>query len=314
VVLIGLSLVITSCGSSSRLAKARCTLGASTGPGTELISPRRNTFYSVDALNPDVVAFKGSYLMYFSGNNQPTANGNWRTGVAIARSPTGPFRIQATFQGNYLNGGTAVWRGQLWHAVELNPNFRGELASSSDGIHWRHESYVPAFTRRGRRYTGADFFLEADGKRLEVYMLAVPSTGGIGRSLAVASYSNGRWTKPRIILDVASFATISWARADLGEPAAFHAGGQHYLLFVGLSRDLTRSIGLARQDNGAWVSCSSTRALPNDAPWGGASSIDPSPLVLRDRLYLYYGGTRTKGLAADLGGSIGVRVFVLHAT
>jgi hypothetical protein len=266
-------------------------------------------------LNPDLVFFHGRYFMYFSGNNRHTSEGKWRTGLAIATSPTGPFRVQRDLEGNYLNGGTTVWQGRLWHVVEDNPiegiDIRSELASSSDGIHWRHESFLPSFTYAGVTYHGADFFLEPKGSRLSVYMLAVPSGGGVGRSLGFASYANGHWSDFHIVLSIHGAAALPWASADLGEPATFYVGSHHYLLFVGLAQKdrLTRSIGLARDSRTGWTACSDTPATPNGARWGPASSIDPSPLIVGNRLYLYYGATRTSGLAANLGGSVGVRVF-----
>src|SRR4029077_2501170 len=151
-----LALLLVGCGSSATGLADRqsrpCSLGKPVGGGRLLLAPRPGTFYSVDALNPDVVAFRGHYLMYFSGNDSHTADGNWRTGLAVASSPMGPFRIRASLKGNYLNGGTAVWRGRLWHVVEDNPSIRGELANSSDGIAWRHESFLPGFADAGTTY------------------------------------------------------------------------------------------------------------------------------------------------------------------
>jgi hypothetical protein len=252
--------------------------------------------------------------MYFSGNDRHTANGEWHTGLAVAASPTGPFRVQDNIEGNYLNGGTTVWQGHLWHVVENNPvqgtDVHSELSISSDGIHWHHQASLPGFTTKGITYRGADFFLEPEGTRLGVYMLAVPSAGGIGRSLAFASFSNGHWSGFHIILNIKSVASLHWASADLGEPATFYAGDTHNLLFVGLAQHkLTRSIGLARESTTGWIVCSNVPATSNTARWGPASSIDPSPLIVDSRLYLYYGATRTAGLAANLGGSISVRIF-----
>ena len=312
--------VLAGCGSSTtvtslaRRSSPQCSLGTQLGEGSQLLAPRPGTFYSVDVLNPDVVAFHRHYLMYFSGNDIHTQAGRWRTGLATASSPAGPFYTQKAVEGNYLNGGTAAWHGRLWHVVEDNPiegpNIRSELASSSDGIHWHHESFLPGFMYGGVTYHGADFFLEPEGSRLDLYMLAVPPGGGIGRSLGFASYTAGHWSDFHIILPIRAVASMPWASADLGEPATFSVAGDHYLLFVGLAEpSLTRSIGLARETADGWSVCADQPAVANGAPWGPASSIDPSPLVVDNHLYLYYGATRTNGFGANLGGSVGVRVF-----
>ncbi len=255
--------------------------------------------------------------MYFSGNDQHIAKGNWRTGLAIATSPMGPFRVQNDLMGNYLNGGTAVWQGRLWHVVEdkpvEGPDIQSELAWSTDGIHWHRKLLLPAFVTNGVAYRGADFFLEPEGSHLNLYMLAVPPSGGIGRSLAFTSYANGHWSDFHINLDISKVADLRWASADLGEPATFEVANKHYLLFVGLAENkLTRSIGLARKSGSDWQICTDVPATPNGSRWGAASSIDPTPLIVGKRLYLYYGATRTAGFPSNLGGSIVVRVFTEH--
>ena len=207
-----LSCLLAGCGSSAtniaHRQQEQCSLGQPTGEERQLLAPRPGTFYSVDALNPDVVIFHGRYFLYFSGNDSHTAKGNWRTGLAISRSPTGPFRVQRDLAGNYLNGGTTVWHGRLWHVVEDNPidgtDIQGTLASSNDGVHWHRQTLLPSFTVDGVTYHGADFFLESQGSSLGVYMLAVPPGGGIGRSLGFASYSDGRWSPFRVILSITS--------------------------------------------------------------------------------------------------------------
>jgi hypothetical protein len=318
---IALSCLLVACGSAATNVadqhQQQCSLGTPTGEERQLIAPRPGTFYSVDVLNPDMVVFHGQYFLYFSGNDRHTAEGNWRTGLAISRSPTGPFRIQKNLLDDYLNGGTTVWHGRLWHVVEDNPvdttDIRGELANSSDGIHWHHQAFLPGFTLDGVTYHGADFFLEPEGSQLGVYMLAVPPNGGIGRSLGFASYADGHWSPFHMILSIKSVADMNWSSADLGEPATFYAAGRRYLLFVGLARkDLTRSIGLAQESKSAWTICNDEPAISNTAHWGPASSIDPSPVVVGSRLYLYYGATHMAGLASNLGGSIGLRVFLIH--
>src|SRR3954447_12084002 len=85
-----------------------------------LLQPRPGTFYSVDALNPDVVRKGRTYYMFFSGNNVRTFGGDWRTGVATARSPRGPFRVRPGLPGDFVNGGTAVFRRRFWQAAYRN--------------------------------------------------------------------------------------------------------------------------------------------------------------------------------------------------
>jgi hypothetical protein len=118
---------------AARAARGSCSLGRVV---TErpLLLPRPNTFYSVDALNPDIVRRGRTYYLFFSGNRDHSAAGIWRTGVATARSPLGPFRVRHGLEGRFLNGGTALWHGRFWQATE-SYDYGAVLMSSADGLH-----------------------------------------------------------------------------------------------------------------------------------------------------------------------------------
>jgi hypothetical protein len=47
--------------------------------------------------------------------------------------------------------------------------------------------------------------------------------------------------------------------------------------------------------------------------WKAENAIDPSPLVVGNRLYVYYAGGRRSSLGGNMTGTIGARIFDLQA-
>lgn len=286
---------------------AACDLGTVLTERT-LLTPRADTFYSVDSLNPDVVKRGSTYFMFFSGNDVHTPAGDWRTGVATATRPGGPFRVRNWLRGNFLNGGTAVWRGRFWQAYSHNRR-GGELAVSSDARHWRRVSAIPDLSSRGWPVS-ADYFVERRRAGLRVYMLVRSSPVGLNGSLASIDWRHGRWGRFRVLL---SPGRQPWENADLGEPATIGLPDRRLLLYTATaSADAIRSIGLAVRDtDGSWARCGTSPLIAPGAAWGPAISIDPSPLREGRRLYVYYGAGTGNSIASDLDGAIGVRVYAL---
>jgi hypothetical protein len=305
-----LALALLSAGEAAAAGtrSPRCDLGPVRAERT-LLEPRVGTFYSVDALNPDVVKRGGTYHLFFSGNSLHTPGGQWRTGVATARSPLGPFRVWRGFAGDFLNGGTAVWRGRFWQAYTHNRR-GGELAMSRDGVRWGRVAAIPNLARHGFPLS-ADYFLERVPGGLRMYMLVRRALTGLGGGLATIDWRRGRWRRFRTLLFPSALA---WESADIGEPAAVRLRRRRHLLFYTATAgiDARRTIGFAAQDRaGRWRRCGKRPVIGPGARWAPDVSIDPSLLVEGDRVYVYYGGGRGLSIAADLAGAIGVRVYEL---
>src|SRR4051794_24691062 len=293
--------------SAARAQVGACRLGRVVAEQA-LLKPQPRTFYSVDALNPDVVRKGRTYYMFFSGNNVHTFGGDWRTGVATSRSPLGPFRVRPGFVGPFVNGGTAVWRGGFWQAT-YRYGQGPVLMSSSDAMKWR--VVAPIRAPAGWPLV-ADFYLQPLRGRLRMFMLVRRSeTIAAGGTIAVMDWvlSGRRWSGFRTLLGPGS---EPWENLDLGEPAFAHAPGRDLLLYTATAAgDATRTIGLARRSGSRWKRCSRAPLIDTGAPWGPAVSIDPSVLVEGRRIYVYYGAGSGRSIAADLGGAIGVRVYQL---
>lgn len=270
-----------------------------------LLLPRPGTFYSVDALNPDVVRRGRTYYMFFSGNREHSPAGLWRTGVATSRSPLGPFRVHPGLRGAFLNGGTTLWRGQFWQAT-THYKYGTVLMSSRNGLRWRRVAPIPAPPGWP---VMADFYLRPRGSALRAYMLVRTNpTTSSGGNIASMDWIDGKWTRFKALLPP---GPLPWENLDLGEPAVFSVPGRELMLYTATAApEGTRTIGLARRAaSGSWVRCAKRPFIGTGAPWGEAISIDPSVLVEGNRVYVYYGAGSGKSLASDLGGAIGLNVY-----
>jgi hypothetical protein len=286
-----------------------CALGRVIAERT-LIKPASSTFYSVDALNPDITRTRdGRWQLFFSGNDQHTAAGNWRTGFATSASPFGPFRVDSVARADRLNGGTVRWRGRLWQMSTHNRR-GGELAVSTSGRRWRRVAGSPALPDA---YSfAADHYLQVISRRtLRLYALLRRRDHPLLGEIGVADYRSGHWTGMRSILKPGPRA---WENTDLGEPAVVTLpDGRELMLYTATAGSgAARTIGLARRTaDGSWARCGTRPVIGPGAPWARAIAIDPSVSVNRGILYVYYGGGSGYSIASDLRGAIGVRAYRL---
>jgi hypothetical protein len=294
---------------SASTGPAGCTLGRLRQDRT-LLRPRPGSFYSVDALAPDVVRYQRRYLLYFSGNRVASAvHPRWTTGLAVSSNPMGPFRVDGGFRGRYLNGGTTVWRGLLWHLVEVGSGSAGELAVSDDGRAWRHVAWLPAFQMGRAKVVGADFDLSVEHNQLAAYMFLVhPHPLSSAHAFGRALYDGRRWHGFEPVLR--RQASQSYEAFDVGEPDVFTIGGRRAMLYGGTAANMVRTIAVALARDGRWVRCPHNPIIQAGAPWAPTIAIDPSVLRAGRVTYVYYAGSRTRGLGSNLDGVVGVARYV----
>jgi len=276
-----------------------------------LLRPRPGSFYSVDALNPDVVVYAGKYLIYFSGNSVPSATQpKWVTGLAVASRPMGPFHVDSRFRGRYLNGGTTLWRGRLWHLVEVAPGTVNELADSVDGRTWHHVAWLPTFNSDGAKVAGSDFSLLVERGELVASMFLVHTQPpGSAFSLGQVRFDGRHWHGFETVLR--RDASLPYEAYDVGEPEVFATvAHETAMLYGATAADNVRSIAMAILRQGRWVRCRNNPVIRAGAPWAQTIAIDPSVLRIGSVNYVYYGGASSTGFTSNLGGAIGVARFV----
>jgi hypothetical protein len=268
-----------------------------------VLRPKLKTFYSIDTLNPDVIRWRGRYWMFFSGNSSHTPGGDWKTGVAVADSPLGPFHVLAKMAAPFLNGSTRAFGNSLVQ-IATPPGFgQPVLYRSSNLGTWKARSTMPA----GFAWNAyeSDAYYDVSGL---VYFAGRPGPGGA--DIGSRRYLGGnRWGEAK--LELGRGQPSSWDALDLGEPSVFRIGKRLFMLYGGLGIDGgSRQIGLARKASTGWQRCASVPLIrAGGAAWHSKNAIDPEPLVVGNRLYVYFGGGKTVSLGGDMDGTIGVRVY-----
>jgi len=282
---------------------AACDLGRPVAQRV-LVTPRPDTWYSVDALNPDVVRWRHRYWLFFSGNDVHNADGHWRTGVAVSRSPRGPFRVLER-NWEFVNGGTLVRGGRLWQAATTPAG--PALMRSDSGLRWQTVSYVPTFP--DWRTVVSDFSLRARvGSGIRAYFAG--RAGPTGADIGAVTFRDGRWSGWRLLL---TREALQGDGSDLGEPVVFRYGGRTLMVYGRMRADYVRELTLAYRLPGGWSKCPRPFFTAPATGWYRRNVIDPEPVVIGRRLYLYFGGGTTNSSGGDMEGRIGVRVYQLPA-
>jgi hypothetical protein len=270
-----------------------------------ILRPAPGTFYSVDVLNPDIVSRRGRYLLFFSGNSSRTPGGDWRTGLAVARYPAGPFSVDTRVTELFYNGGTIVDSKALLHGANVPAERSPELFGSDDGRRWQRKDIMPSPQGPSWRFFQSDLYLDRGPRRVDVYFAGRP--GASGADIGMVHYRKGRWWGFERVLDR---PPGEWDGLDLGEPAVFHARGHTFMLYGGLGKDgEPRHIGLARRTRSGWRRCGKRPFIAAGRSWYRRNAIDPEPLVTGNRLYVYFGGGLTSSLGGNMAGVIGLRVY-----
>lgn len=289
-------------GSSPASRSELCKLGRPVAEQV-LIAPAAGTWYSVDALNPDIVRWRGRYWLFFSGNDIQNADGHWRTGVAVSKRPRGPFRVLKR-NWEFVNGGTLVRGRRLWQAA-TTPLGPALMRSDEGGLHWDLVAPVPTFP--DWRAIVSDFSLQARGSAIRAYFAG--RAGPTGADIGAVTFRDGRWSGWRMLL---AREALVGDGSDLGEPAVFRHAGRSRLVYGRMRGDYVRELALAYREQGIWRKCPRPFFKAPRTGWYRGNVIDPEPMVIGNRLYLYFGGGTVSSLGGAMDGRIGVRVYRLR--
>jgi len=244
--------------------------------------------------------------MFFSGNTERSPNGVWRTGMAISEHPAGPFRVARARASEFLNGSTIRFHGAFLQAANAWTGLAPVFYRSRNGRTWERRFDMPVPQAPSWRYWQSDMFLEARSGGFDAFFAG--RVGPTGADIGLGVYRDGRWRRFRRILQ----REPGWDALDLGEPASFTWRGTRFLLYAGLPlQGGARSIGLARLTSRGWRRCGDAPLITAGTSWFRGNAIDPEPLVIGHRLYVYFGGGIRPSLGGGMDGKIGLRVYDL---
>ena len=222
--------------------------------------------------------------------------------MAVSRSPLGPFRVLRR-NWEFVNGGTLVRGGRLWQAATTPSG--PALMRSETGLRWQTVAPVPRFP--DWRAVVSDFSLRAWGDGIQAYFAG--RAGPTGADIGTVSFRDGRWRDWQLLL---GREAVIGDGSDLGEPVVFRYGGRTLMVYGRMRADYVRELALAYRRQGVWQKCPRPFFTAPATGWYRRNVIDPEPLVMGDRLYLYFGGGIASSLGGDMDGRIGVRVYDLR--
>src|SRR6266536_4579772 len=134
--------------------------------------------------------------MFFSGNAEHAARGDWRTGVAVSRSPSGPFRVLPGIAAPFLNGGTRVFRNTLAQVATPTDFSQPVMYRTTNLRSWQASPPMPAPPLGMWNALQSDPYYDLSGR---VYFAGRP--GPSGADIESRRYvDSGHWGKARVEL------------------------------------------------------------------------------------------------------------------
>jgi predicted GH43/DUF377 family glycosyl hydrolase len=290
-------------------------LGAATpSPNGDDIKPQMHyadTSYGRPfAKDPDVVRFKGRYLMYYSMNrrDQGFAVGIAQSKDLIHWQKAGEILPDAPYEKRGLAAPCAIVLGNQVHLFyQTYGNGRKDAichAISDDGIDIKRNPTNPVFAPTGvwncGRAIDADVVVfkdrlllywatrDPDFKRQMVGVSAAPLNSGFERS-AWEQCCDAPVLEPK----------LPWEKSCIEASAVVSYQDKLYMFYAGAYNNQPQQIGCAVSDNGmAWQRLSERPLLPNGRPgaWNSSESGHPGIFTDQDgRMYLFFQGNKDKG-------------------
>jgi hypothetical protein len=290
------------------------------GPSAD--APGRPRMYYTDdtydrpfAKDPDVVWFKGRYLMYYSIHR-----GSKGIAVGIARSDdlthwrkVGEVLPDADYERKGLAAPAAMVRGGKVHLFyQTYGNGRDDAichATSKDGLHFERDDTNPIFRPTGAwncgRAIDADV-IEHDG-RLLLYCATRDPDMKVQKLVVAAApvdsdYGRGRWTQ--LCDDAILEPLLPWEKQCIEAPSVCKHDGRLYMFYAGAYNNEPQQIGCAVSDDGIdWRRLSKYPLLPNGRAdeWNASESGHPGVFTDRDgQMHLFFQGNNDNGASWHL--------------
>ena len=262
------------------------------------------------AKDPDVVRFKGKYLMYYSINRRKKG-----FAIGIAKSEdleswkkVGEILPNAGYERRGLAAPAAIAKDHKVHLFyQTYGNGRNDAichALSSDGIHFNRNPTNPIFSPTGEWNCGRAIdaeVIEHKGRWLlycatrdpsmKTQMLVVaaaPKDSDFGRNSWV-QMCDAPILKPE----------LRWEKMCIEAPALCRHNGRLFMFYAGAYNNQPQQIGCAVSEDGiSWTRLSDTPLLPNGKPGEWNSSESGHPGIFEDddgQMYLFFQGNNDKG-------------------
>jgi predicted GH43/DUF377 family glycosyl hydrolase len=280
-------------------------------------SPVLSNAGAVDVLNPSVVLRNGVYYNLYSAYDGKA----WHTDLAISSDGI-EWRNQGrvlspqpdTWEGSYIAAnGSALFDGgefSYWYVAGPRDKPSIGVARSTDGKAWRKNPapVVEPGPRGSWDERGvADPAVIRIGDTLYMYYLGQDRARRQRLGLA-RSVDGVRWQKLRAnpVLEGGPDGAFD---ERLGEPAVWQSHGSYWMIYTGRDAHEYRRLGLARSIDGvAWTKLPGSFA--GAERWNEKVLCDPTVLVERDFIRVWFGGGDMASPDENLHGQIGIAKLV----
>jgi predicted GH43/DUF377 family glycosyl hydrolase len=126
-----------------------------------------------------------------------------------------------------------------------------------------------------------------------------------------ASHDGVRWDKLRAnpILELGEYGAFD--ENGLGEPAVWASHGYYWMLYTGRDRAEVRRLGLARSRDGVrWEKV--PQEFAGSEAWDSKVVCDPTVIVNRDRVTVWFGGGDVARPDQNIHGQIGMGMLTVQ--
>jgi len=268
------------------------------------------------AKDPQVVWFRGRYLMYYSipgPGGSPSPIANWAIGIAESHDLTNWQKIGEVLPGgewekNGLAAPSAIVIDNLLHLFyQSYGNWNQDAichACSEDGIHFIRDETNPIFRPKGEWTSGraidAEIF-KMDDKFLLYYATRDPSMKiqmyGVAAAPAGTDFSRSEWKQ------LTDYPIVKpeypWEETCIEGASLIKQGDWLYMFYAGAYNNRPQQIGVARSKDGiVWEKLSNKPFLENGDPGSWNYSESGHPCIFRDRdnrTWLFYQGNNDNG-------------------
>jgi predicted GH43/DUF377 family glycosyl hydrolase len=262
------------------------------------------------AKDPDVVHFKGKYLMYYSINR-----GKKGIAIGIAKSDdlekwkkAGEILPDAEYERRGLAAPAALVReGKVHLFYQTYGNGRNDAichAVSSDGINFRRNPTNPIFSPTGEWNCGRAIDAEVTEHRGRWLLYCATRDPEMKIQKLVVAVSEvgcdfGRGCWKQMCNESILKPELPWEKKCIEAAALCKHNGRLFMFYAGAYNNQPQQIGCAVSEDGiSWNRLSDMPLLPNgkDGEWNSSESGHPGVFEDDDgQMYLFFQGNDDKG-------------------
>ena len=264
-----------------------------------------------NAKDPDVIFFKGRYIMYYSVSAYRQLT--WRIGIAESSDlthwkKTGEMKPEAAYEQNGICAAGALVKNKQVHLFyQTYGNGKKDAichAVSTDGVHFTRDETNPVFHPVGNWTCGRAIDAEViKFKNQYLLYFATRDTSftiqkiGVAACSSQSSFERSSW---RQLTDSAILhPQLPWEETCIEAPSCIKRKDGLYMFYAGAYNNVPQQIGVAFSKDGIrWKRLFTSPFFANGKPGSWNESESGHPCIFQDEkgiTWLFFQGNNTKG-------------------